>query len=165
MKLAIDVDYQKEKATVAGVLFKHWQSSQPAREIISKVSPVNEYIPGEFYKRELPCLLKLLTEHNIDPECILIDGYVYLDGNTKPGLGKYLFDELNSKIPVIGIAKNPYKDISSEYKIYRGKSKNPIYITSAGLSLKAAQEHIRKMYGKYRIPDLLKKADQICRNN
>lgn len=42
----------------------------------------------------------------------------------------------------------------------RGKSNNPIYITSLGMLLKEAANHIQSMAGKYRIPDLLTYLDQ-----
>lgn len=99
MILAVDVNYDQKRARAAGVLFSNWTAAQPYSKFISILDEVKEYIPGEFYKRELPCILKLINEHKLRPQIIIVDGYVYLDGNTKPGLGKYLFDQLNGKIP------------------------------------------------------------------
>jgi len=165
MILAVDVDYKGNNATVAGILYKNWTDKKPFKKYISKVKSVKKYIPGQFYKRELPCILKLLDEHNLKPKIIVIDGYVYLDGTTKPGLGKYLFDELNSTTPVIGVAKNPYKDITSPFEIYRRDSKRPLYVTSAGISVGIAKKKILVMAGKYRIPDLLRLVDQFARQS
>jgi len=36
-----------------------------------------------FYKRELPCILKLLDKLEQPPSCIVVDGYVFLDGKKK----------------------------------------------------------------------------------
>jgi len=49
-------------------------------------------------------------------------------------------------------------------KIFRGKSTNPLYITSEGIELEIAADLILNMHGIYRIPTLLKKVDQLCRN-
>ena len=60
------------------------------RNVSARIDGTDEYVPGEFYKRELPCIIKLLdlVEEHID--CIIIDGFVYLDGDTRPGLGKHI---------------------------------------------------------------------------
>ena len=163
MKLATDVDYQKDRATAAGVLFRYWQDKNPVSEVISKVDQVKGYIPGQFYKRELPCILKLINEHQLSPEYIIVDGYVFLDGNSAPGLGKYLYNALDKKIPVIGVAKTPFKGIAPDYQIFRGDSKKPLFITAAGMPVKKAREYIIKMHGKHRIPALLKYVDLLAR--
>ncbi|WP_207420305.1 hypothetical protein [Desertivirga brevis] len=50
-----------------------------------------EYIPGEFYKRELPGILSLLDKINFELiQAIIIDGFVILNDEGKPGLGGYL---------------------------------------------------------------------------
>lgn len=165
MKLAVDVYYQKNKATAAGVLFPKWTSVQPLKKFVSHINQVEEYIPGQFYKRELPCILKLIHKHKIAPNYIIIDGYVYLDGSNRPGLGKYLYERLNATIPVIGVAKNPFKNISEKYKIYRRNSIKPLYVTAAGLPLDKAKKYILKMQGSYRIPDLLREVDQLSKCN
>lgn len=93
----------------------------------------------------------------------MIDGFVYLDGVNKPGLGKHLYDSLGKDTIVIGVAKRPFKDICDDYAIYRGRSKKPLYVTAEGIDLNQAFEAITQMHGKFRIPDLLKKVDQVCR--
>ncbi|MFG1491665.1 hypothetical protein ABMA58_20600, partial [Oceanospirillum sp. HFRX-1_2] len=67
--LAVDVQYQagvndlSDTAYVAGVLFSGWQAEQADAEYRCRVSPVAEYDPGAFYRRELPCILQLLEQH------------------------------------------------------------------------------------------------------
>jgi len=163
MILAIDVDYGENSALAAGVLFSNWDDMEAKDIFTSTINEISEYQPGHFYKRELPCILQLLKEHNLKPEIILVDGYVFLDGSEAAGLGKYLYDALDDKTIVIGVAKRSFKDISSKYAVYRGESKKPLYVTSVGLDINLALESVARMYGKYRIPELLKKVDQVCR--
>jgi deoxyribonuclease V len=160
--LAVDVQYQDNKAFVGGVVFGNWASQDPIAEYVSTLHDIEEYEPGNFYKRELPCILKLLAEHELSPACIVIDGYVYLDGEQKPGLGKRLFDSLANLDEVIGVAKKAFSGIGDDYEIYRGKSGKPLYITTTG-DLELAKSKITRMFGKHRIPVLLKCADKLCR--
>lgn len=162
MMLVVDVQYKDTTAFVAGVLFNEWKAEKPVAEYCSILRDIEEYEPGSFYKREMPCILKLLDEHELSPSHVLIDGYVYLDGKIKPGLGKRLFDSLKQKIEIIGIAKKGFAGIGTEYEIYRGKSEKPLYITTTG-DLEEAKSKVLNMFGKYRIPVLLKRADQVCR--
>jgi deoxyribonuclease V len=163
MILAVDVDYKKEgNAVAAGVLFKNWEDETPYQIITTDIQNVAPYESGNFYKRELPCILKLLEEIDMPLEYIVVDGYVTL-AEGKAGLGTYLYNALDQKIPIIGVAKNAFKDISEEICLYRGNSKKPLYITSIGIDINQAKDAIGKMYGKYRIPTLLKKADSVCR--
>ncbi len=162
--LAVDVDYQESTACVAGVIFNEWTKETPDKIITSRVENIEPYVSGEFYKRELPCIFKLLNDHEIKPDCIVVDGFVYLDGHSKPGLGKKLYDGLNSETIVIGVAKRSFNNISSDYEVYRGESKNPLYVTSAGIDTKKAKDFVASMHGEFRFPALLKIVDQTCRN-
>ncbi len=124
MILAVDVQYSRDKAVAGGVEFEHWTDARPLREHISFIKGVAEYRPGQFYRRELPCILKLLSDDHLRPTCIVVDGYVFLDGASAPGLGKWLFDALHGRVVVIGVAKNRFKGIPSECQVYRGRSKS-----------------------------------------
>ena len=86
------------------------------------------------------------------PECIIIDGYVFLDGKSLPGLGKHLFDALHSEIPVIGVAKTAFKNIPAEFEVIRGKSTKPLYVTAVGMSNETDRNNIMRMHGESRIP-------------
>ena len=164
MILAIDVKYSEHHSAVAGVGFADWADDAPAVELVSFLEVPAAYQSGQFYKRELPCILKLLEEHELQPECIVVDGFVYLNGCSKPGLGRHLYDALDGKVPVIGVAKNPFKGIGPEYEVYRGTSKKPLYVTAVGIDTDKAKELIRTMHGKDRRPTLLKRVDQLCRS-
>lgn len=162
--LAVDVDYKNTSATVAGVVFENWSNEQASQVYTTTVENVAEYTPGLFYKRELPCIIKLLEEFDLKPDCIIVDGLVYLDGVKKPGLGKYLFDHLNAKVIVVGVAKALFEGLPDNFKLYRGESKKPLYITAAGINLEKAKNLVTSMHGQFRFPTLLKLVDNLCRN-
>jgi len=161
--LAVDVAYQSAKAVVAGVLFRDWGDESGEAVFISELQEVPDYVSGAFYQRELPCILKLLKDHQLDPGCIVVDGYVYLDGVARAGLGKYLYDALQARVSVIGVAKKPFKGIPSQCELFRGCSTKPLFITAAGLDLTQAKYCIANMHGPYRLPTLLKEVDRLCR--
>ena len=77
--LVLDVHYEAEKATAAGVLFCGWSVSHSTHEEIVQLDHVAEYQPGEFFRRELPCLMAVIQRFENAPELIVIDGYVWLD--------------------------------------------------------------------------------------
>ena len=109
---------------------------------------------------ELPCILSLLEQFEEVPDEMLIDGYVML--GDRPGLGQHLFESFSGKIPVIGVAKSKYRD-SSAGEVFRGGSKRPLYVTSAGIGPQKASEKISLMRGAHNIPTLLKRADLLAR--
>jgi len=165
LKLAIDVHYEGSAAVAAGILFPTWSSDEIYRTIIKKVSDVAPYEPGSFYKRELPCILKVLEEVTEKLDVIIIDGFVMLGNHNEEsdGLGMHLYNSLNNSIPIIGVAKKAFVDTPTECEVYRGGSNKPLYITSIGINLVDAKKYISKMHGKHRNPTLLKKVDQLCR--
>jgi len=157
-----DVYYRNNTGKVCCIVFE----VEPYENILSSyckiVSPINEYVSGSFYKRELPCILGLYENINEDINLIIIDGYVFLAKNRK-GLGYYLYEAINGKIPVIGVAKTRFNTCIDYGEIYRGESKRPLYITSVGINLKHSCALVKNLNGKYRIPDLFKKVDQLTR--
>jgi deoxyribonuclease V len=165
MNLAVDVHYRKEDAVVAGVTFADWHTCEPDQTLITQLSRVASYEPGQFYKRELPCILELLKQVNPLPNCIVIDGYVYLGSDAKPGLGKHLYDALQGQCVIIGVAKKRFKGTPVEAELFRGDSRRPLYVTSAGIDQAEAKQCIKNMCGVFRIPTLLKKVDQLCRGS
>jgi deoxyinosine 3'endonuclease (endonuclease V) len=51
-----------------------------------------EYVPGQFYKRELPLLRAVIDNLPSRPSMLIIDGYVWLGATDAPGLGAHLFE-------------------------------------------------------------------------
>jgi deoxyribonuclease V len=163
MKLVVDVHYLNNRALCAGILFDQWDDSVILQKILTYTDNVPAYESGKFYKRELPCIINLLEEHSIMPELIIIDGYVFLDGQFKAGLGKYLYDHLQGEVAIVGVAKKAFNTISSDYQIQRGNSIKPLYITAVDMPLERAKNAIATMHGEHRIPTLLRQVDQLCR--
>lgn len=86
MILAVDVHYTELCAVAACVCFDDWKNAQPARTYVSRFDAVEPYEPGAFYRRELPCILGLLREHDLHPDLIVVDGHVFLDDEAGPAL-------------------------------------------------------------------------------
>lgn len=163
MKLAIDVYYYENKAKTVGILFKDWRDNLEEKIILSHCQDIMPYESGNFFKRELPCIINLLDKIDLNEITeIIIDGYVHLDERGKPGLGLHLYDYLAKHKIVIGVAKSSFHSNENQYvkKIFRGQSKKPLFITSAGLSLDIAADNIKCMHGQFRIPTLLSRLDQ-----
>lgn len=165
MILATDVHYTPYGATAAAVAFSDWAAERPERLYVSRSNDVKAYRPGHFYERELPCLLRLLEESGAEPAIVLVDGYVYLDGHSLPGLGKRLFDALGGRVKVVGVAKSAYRGIGEEFAVLRGASRRPLYVTSVGEDLAVAKAGVLTMAGRDRIPLMLRLADQLSRGN
>ncbi len=163
MILTTDAAYRGDRAVAAGILHPRWQSDEVAGTIIKKLKAPAPYQSGQFYRRELPCLLSLLDEVEGGLEAIVIDGYVDLGAEGKPGLGRHLFNAMDQTIAVIGVAKRAFRGTPDACRIFRGKSKMPLFVTSVGMPLAEAKSHILAMHGEHRIPTLLKLADQACR--
>lgn len=162
-KIAIDTYYRSEQeAYTVGIIFEEWDDKKP----LSIVDDVNEtfdrYIPGEFYKRELPCILRILNKINIlEFDSIILDGYIDLkdnEGNIKPGLGRRLCSKINihDDLDIIGIAKSLYcRTDEISYKLVRNSSKALYCQSLRGNSL----DFLKYLDGDYRIPTLLKLLD------
>lgn len=162
MILSTDVFYKEDGSAIAsGVLFDEFSCGKENETILVDIKEVNDYESGQFYKRELPCLLALIKNLKELPKYIIVDSYVYLNDNL--GLGGYLYEALNKEVIIIGVAKAPFTDISSATQIFRGDSKKALYITSAGIQQEEAKELIKNMHGKFRIPTMIRLADRIGR--
>ncbi len=163
MKACFDVHYKDDIATAGCILFLNWTDLYEIKYFFEQIRDVRPYESGRFYKRELSCILYLLNKIEDPIDIIIIDGYVWLEKEGAPGLGGYLYHALNESIPVIGVAKSKFKDSAFAKKVFRGKSKRPLYITAAGIDPDIAANCIIMMHGQYRIPTLLKKIDHLCR--
>ena len=162
MIAAIDVHYEKEgPAWVAAVVFENFTDHSLLACYTHRVKKVKEYQAGAFYRRELPCILSILAIIKEPIETVVIDGYVNL--GEMPGLGSHLYQALGEQVTVIGVAKSLYRG-SSAQRVYRGKSANPLYITTAGVETNQAAYWVASMHGNHRIPMLLKTVDQLARN-
>ena len=157
----VDVDYRDERAVAGGLAFRDWLDNNVVAERAVSLQGIQPYQSGQFFIRELPCLLAVLR---VLPalEIIVIDGYVCLEEN-RPGLGAHLYQSLDRRVSVIGVAKTRYLGAENVQEITRGKSKMPLYVSAAGLSVRQAAEYVYSMSGPYRIPTLLKRVDLLSR--
>jgi deoxyribonuclease V len=162
MLACLDVDYRENGACAAAVVFRDWRDGAAAEERTVGIAEVQPYEPGQFYRRELPCLLAVLRV--LPPiETVIIDGYVWLEGASKPGLGAHLHEALGGRCAVIGVAKTKFQGADGAREVLRGTSQRPLYVTAVGVSLDVAAERVRSMHGAHRIPTLLGRVDDLCR--
>ena len=162
MFVCVDVDYREVGAVAACVCFEAWGDAVPAAETVVQIGVVEPYVPGMFYRRELPCILAVLKSLTEVPRVIVIDGYAWL-GRQQPGLGAHLYEALGGQVVVIGVAKTRFLRAEPVEMVLRGRSRSPLYVTAAGLDVAEAASHIRAMHGPHRIPTLLKRVDQLSR--
>lgn len=161
MITAVDVYYSFNKnATASAIVFLDYSDSTEYKAYLKVIPEVEDYIPGEFYKRELPCLLAIISLIEEEIDTIIIDGYI--DPGNNPGLGRHLWWALDCKKKIIGVAKKYFRD-SDAVQVFRGESRQPLYVTSAGIEKMVAAGYIKSMHGNFRIPTLLKKADYLSR--
>lgn len=173
-KLIFDVKYDDEKglAKVAALEFENFTDKVETNSYTQDCKIYSEYIPGEFYKRELPSIM-LLIQNNIgisklkdEYDTSIVDG-LYMLGKDHPGLGARLKQELLNNydvdIEVIGIAKTYYKDCEQVAGIvYRGKDAiKPLYVN--GSLQKNYVDIVKNMAGDYRLPYLVKQVDKLSR--
>lgn len=158
-----DVYYYGGRAKASSIVFQ----TGPVEKIISRYDEVientSEYISGEFYKRELPCILKVYKKIKEEINLIIVDSFVMLEDDRK-GLGGYLYYSLNCKTPVIGVAKTFYRGCENYIEVFRGKSKKPLFVSSIGIDIEYAGDLIKNLKGVNRIPDILKEVDHQSRS-
>lgn len=159
----LDVQYRSGVAFAGCILTDAWDSANIAFSTVKTVSAAEEYLPGDFYKRELPALLAVLESLPQLPDIIVVDGYVWLSADRRPGLGARLFDALGGRIPVVGIAKTPFAGSDFAKLVHRASSKRPLYVTAAGMDEALAANNVQTMKGDSRLPLLLKAVDRLAR--
>lgn len=164
MRACVDVDYRTELSVAACVLFRDWADAAEAGHVVERGPPGAPYEPGQFYRRELPHLLKVLAAVAEPLETVVIDGYVWL-GEERPGLGAHLYEALGRRVPVIGVAKTAFHSSQLAVPVLRGESRRPLFVTAAGLEAGVAAGHVQRMHGASRIPTLLHRVDRLCRES
>jgi deoxyribonuclease V len=160
---AVDAQYADDTAAVACVTFHDWADSIAAAEYSSRLPAAEAYAPGEFFRRELPCILSALRLFPEPPTLVLIDGYVWLDDEGRKGLGAHLFEALGGTVAVVGVAKRSFRGAKHAAPVLRGESQQHLFVTAEGISLEAAVAGVQSMHGPFRIPTLLKRVDRLCR--
>lgn len=160
---AVDVDYPASGgARAALVLAGDRTFAKVLEERIAFVPEVAPYVPGQFYQRELPPLRAVLAGVT-GIELLVVDGYVDLAPDGRPGLGAHVHAELG--VPVIGVAKTRFATATHAIPVARGSTSRPLYVTAAGIPAADAAVIVHRMSGAFRLPDALRRVDALARGN
>ena len=160
--VAADVHYLASGgARAAAVVAADAAFSRLVADRIQLVPEVEPYRPGQFYLRELPALRAVLNDL-AGMVMLIIDGYADLDPDARPGLGARAREEFG--VPVIGVAKSPFRTATHAIPVLRGTSARPLYVTAAGMPRADAADLVRHMAGRHRLPDALRRADTLARH-
>ncbi|MCV2419092.1 endonuclease V [Paucibacter sp. DJ2R-2] len=168
MKLIVAVhfeDAQATRATAAAVAFEAWDAAEATRTYLSRIAHVEPAVRGTLDLRELPCVMQLLREHKLEPELILIDGFVHLDADETPGLGQHIFHALGGSVPIVGVSKKRLPGLTAQFEVMReDEETQPLLVTCAGIDIGAAKARLRTMHGRKRVPTLMKLVARLAKN-
>jgi deoxyribonuclease V len=158
---AVDVYYPPSGgARAAVVVATDPRFATVVDERVAWLAQVAPYEPGSFFRRELPATRAVLDGvEGLD--LLIVDGYVDLDPDGRPGLGARLHEEMG--VPVIGVAKTAFRSATHAATVHRGTATRPLYVTAAGLSVENAAELVATMAGPFRLPDALRRVDRLSR--
>ncbi|MBO3750029.1 endonuclease V [Streptosporangiaceae bacterium NEAU-GS5] len=158
----MDVHYDDlGKAKAALVVCRELTFSTVESEHVADIARTAPYEPGALFKRELPCIRAVLA---LGPrlELLVVDGYATLDPQGRSGLGAHVADAIG--VPVIGVAKTPFRTATHAAEVIRGAATRPLYVTAAGgFETAEAARIVAAMAGPNRIPALLARADRLAR--
>ncbi len=159
---AVDVHYSDEGgATAALVVCGEAALAMVLDEHVANVHRVAPYEPGALFKRELPCIRAVMAL-NGPLDLLVVDGYATLDPGGRPGLGAHAAEVFS--LPVIGVAKTPFRAATHAIEVIRGTATRPLYVTAAGgIEINKAAHIVAGMAGPYRVPSALTRADRLAR--
>lgn len=161
MFVAADVHYLASGgARAAAVVSADAGFSRLLADRVELVPEVQPYRSGQFYLRELPPLRAAL-DGLTGMTLLVVDGFADLDPDGRPGLGTHAHAEF--AVPVIGVAKSAFRTATHAIPVLRGTSARPLYVTAAGMPRSDAADLVRRMAGRHRIPDALRRADTLAR--
>ena len=164
MIACFDVHYTDTKGCAAAIAFQSWKDESPVELQVVPFSAPGNYVPGEFFRRELDPLKAVISELKSPVKVFLIDAYCHLSSEGAAGLGVHLANEFGDGRIVIGVAKNRYRDSQHATEVLRGNSLRPLFVTAIGIDQHDAAEHVKSMHGEHRIPTLLKMVDRLARD-
>lgn len=165
MKLAVAVHHEGQRAVAAAVAFDEWAAPEALKVYTSHIAHVEKAAARcELELRDLPCILQLLREHALEPELILIDGFVHLDAQQQsPGLGQHLHHALGGRSAVIGVSRTAKPGTPAQFEVMREEETRPLIVTCVGIDLGAAKARLRTMHGRKRVPTLLKLVARLAK--
>lgn len=178
MILLTDVFYEEEVNTahIAAIAIDNWTSSTILKTWEIDKSGIDcEYIPGQFFKREMPCLIELWNtiseEEKSQITTIIVDGFYDIwDG--RHGLGHHFHDwliENGYDKEVVGIAKSPCRETNKfTLPVYRteeskkSKCRSALWVNGSNMD-NDYQAKVLSMHGEYRLPTMVKAVDKLSR--
>lgn len=157
----VDVAYGDHGAAAACLLFDAFGDARArgAHVVRLRDGEIAPYVPGRFYERELPPILRVLSGVTVPLDVVVVDGHVWL-GPDRPGLGAHLHAAI--RVPVIGVAKTAFRGAPT-IEVLRGRSARPLFVTAIGVDPDQAAAAVRAMHGPSRIPTLLRDVDRLAR--
>jgi deoxyribonuclease V len=159
--VAVDVHYLDDGRARSAMVAAHDPRFSAITCTRTAIVPVDApYESGAFYLRELPPLLAVIPAAD-ELRLVVVDGYVDLDPDGRPGLGAHVHAEFG--VPVIGVAKTAFRTAAHAARVFRGRSSRPLYVTAAGVTIADAARLVGEMAGQFRMPDALKLADRLAR--
>ena len=147
----------------AAVAFDAWDAPEASHTYTCQIGQIEKTTRDELDLRDLPCLLQLLRVHRLQPELIVIDGFVHLDSDETPGLGRHLHHALEGRTAVIGVAKTGLPGLPAQFEVSREAETRPLVVTCIGIDLGEAKARLRAMHGQRRVPTLLKLVARIAK--
>ena len=163
MLACVDVGYRVDRVIAGCVCLRDWTDEVAlCEQKLAWTERAQPYVPGQFFKRELPYLLGILRQLRQAPAIVVVDGYVRLEGG-RAGLGQHLYEALAGSAAVVGVAKHAYRAATEAVAVLRGGSRIPLYISAVGIAVDDAVLGVRSMAGAHRIPAMLKRADRLTR--
>src|SRR5262249_27094433 len=158
---AVDVHYLRTGGARGAAVLAADAGFAPVVGGRTAVGPrVPPHPPGGFYLGALPPLGARLGGLG-GLGLLVVDGYADLDPYGRPGLGAHAHAELG--IPVIGVAKSRFRTATHAMPVLRGSSVRPLFVTAAGMPAADAADLVRRMTGRYRSPDVMRRADTLAR--
>jgi deoxyribonuclease V len=92
---------------------------------------------------------------------LVTEGYADLDPDGRPGLGAPVHAESGTQ--VTEAATSWFRTATHAVTIQRGSSPRALFVTAAGMPAAGAADLVRRMAGRYRLPDALRRADTVAR--
>jgi deoxyribonuclease V len=159
---AVDVHYPPDGGARAALLIgEDDRFAGVLAEHVAWLDRVEPYRPGAFFTRELPAIRAVLRLA-APVDLLIVDGYVDLSPDGRPGLGAHLHAETG--VPVIGVAKTAFRSATHAIEVRRGGSNRPLHVTAAGLPAEAAAALVGRMAGRHRLPEALRRVDRLTRS-
>ena len=132
-------------------------SPGPSVALLLRAPPPQDHRPPRRSVNRSPIGYRTLSGLGL----LVVDCYADLDPSGRPGLGAHAHAEFG--ILVIGVAKSRFRTATHAVPAMRRSSARPLFVTAAGMPAADAADLVRRMVGRYWLPDALRRADTLAR--